>query len=93
MKKHTSKQLAVALHALGDPKRLKLLCALFKEPRSCVSELAAKTRGSVAITSHHLRALAQAGLLTPQRTGKQICYHLKNTPLVTDIKKLICTYH
>lgn len=92
MRRTAHQQLAKTLLAAGDPARLELLCAVFKNPDRCVSQLAMQTSGSVAITSHHLRALANAGLLQPVRTGKRICYKLRDNDLANDIKKLICKH-
>ena len=45
-----------------------------------VEEIAAEIDQSVANTSHHLRALARAGLLTTRREGTRIYYALRQRP-------------
>lgn len=84
--------LAQKLLTAGDPNRLKILCLIFRENKPCVSEIALKLSLSVAVTSHHLQALAQESLVEARRDGKRVCYALAESPFVADLKKLICKY-
>ena len=61
--------------ALSSGRRAELVDVLSQGERS-VEELAAEIDQSVANTSHHLRALAQAGLVTTRRDGTRIYYSL-----------------
>lgn len=61
--------------ALASGRRAELVDVLSQGPRS-VEALAAEIDQSVANTSHHLRAMARAGLLTTRRDGTRIIYSL-----------------
>lgn len=61
--------------ALGSPKRLELLDLLAQGERS-VDSLAATAGLSVTLTSAHLQALRQAGLLAVRRDGVKAYYRL-----------------
>lgn len=95
--KSTTKQnkiesLAHKFKLVGDPNRLKIICLILNDCDMCVSEIAKNLGLSVAITSHHLQALSKEGLLENSREGKNICYKLKKSDLVLDLKELICKY-
>ena len=61
--------------ALASGRRAEIVDVLAQGERS-VDELAAEIGQSVANTSHHLRAMARAGLLTTRRDGTRIFYAL-----------------
>ena len=61
--------------ALASGRRAEIVDVLAQGDRS-VEEIAAEIGQSVANTSHHLRALARAGLLTTRRDGTRIYYAL-----------------
>jgi rhodanese-related sulfurtransferase len=61
--------------ALSSGRRAELVDVLAQGERS-VDDLAAEIDQSVANTSHHLRALAQAGLVRTRREGTRIFYAL-----------------
>ena len=84
--------IAKVLRTAGDTSRLKILCAIFDEKNMCVSDIAKKLDMSVAIVSHHLKVMAETGLLEPVRDGKRICYVFPKKPFVSDLKGLICKY-
>ena len=86
------KNMVGILKAAGDEHRMKILCEIFEQRGLCVSELAEKFGLSVAITSHHLKAMEKGGLLFAVRSGKKICYKLSNKSIVEDLKKIICKY-
>ena len=60
------------LAALGDPIRLQLLSIISDEPTGevCACDLPAAVARSQPTVSHHLRVLAEAGLLRRQQRGK-----------------------
>jgi ArsR family transcriptional regulator len=73
-----AEELARGFHALGDPVRLRVLSMLADAPEGeiCVCEFIAplgKTQGTV---SHHLKILAEAGLVHGERRGKWVWYSL-----------------
>lgn len=61
--------------ALGNGRRAEIVDLLAQGERS-VEEVANEIDQSVANTSHHLRALAAAGLLQSRRDGQRIIYRL-----------------
>jgi rhodanese-related sulfurtransferase len=61
--------------ALASGRRAEIVDVLSQGERS-VDELAEEIGQSVANTSHHLRAMARAGLLTTRRDGTRIFYAL-----------------
>src|SRR5579864_4826237 len=61
--------------ALASGRRAEVVELLAQGERS-VDEIAAELGQTVANTSHHLRAMARAGLLTTRRDGTPIYYRL-----------------
>jgi rhodanese-related sulfurtransferase/DNA-binding transcriptional ArsR family regulator len=61
--------------ALANGRRTEIVDLLAQGERS-VDEIAEEIGQSVANTSHHLRAMARAGLLTTRRDGTRIFYRL-----------------
>ena len=61
--------------ALASGRRAEIVDLLDQGERS-VEEIAEEIGQSVANTSHHLRAMARAGLLTTRRNGTRIFYRL-----------------
>jgi DNA-binding transcriptional ArsR family regulator len=84
--------LASALQSVGDRRRLSVLCTVFARRSQCVSDIAARLHMSVALTSHHLRSLAAAGLVKPVRDGARVCYRVSSTPMARDLRRFICTH-
>ena len=67
--------LAEVAKALGSGRRAEIVDLLAQGERS-VEEVAGELGQSVANTSHHLRALARAGLVMTRRDGTRIHYRL-----------------
>ena len=63
--------------ALASGRRAEIVDVLAQGERS-VEEIATEIDQSVANTSHHLRALARAGLVTTRRDGTRIYYALSS---------------
>lgn len=61
--------------ALGSESRLGILHAIGQEPRT-VGALAEVRQLSQPLVSQHLRTLRQAGLVTSDRNGKEVIYHV-----------------
>lgn len=64
---------AATAKALSNGRRAEIVDLLAQAPRS-VEDIATQIEQSVANTSHHLRILAQAGLVRSQRNGVRIIY-------------------
>src|SRR5215467_5468737 len=61
--------------ALGSGRRCEIVDLLAQGERR-VDEIADEIEQSVANTSHHLRAMARAGMVTTRREGTRIYYRL-----------------
>ncbi|GAA1235055.1 ArsR/SmtB family transcription factor [Oryzihumus leptocrescens] len=70
--------LAVRLKALADPARLLLVDHLLSQPdyEACTCDLAPVVGLSEPTTSHHLKQLLTAGLVTKRRDGMNVHYRL-----------------
>ena len=66
-------ELAEMFRLMGDPSRLRIILACLCGP-TCVSDVAAVTRLSPSLVSHHLRLLRAARILRAERQGKQVFY-------------------
>jgi rhodanese-related sulfurtransferase len=66
---------AEVARALASGRRAEIVDLLAQGERS-VEEIAAELAQTVANTSHHLRAMARAGLLSTRRDGTRIYYRL-----------------
>ena len=80
-------ELAEMFRLMGDPSRLRIILACLDAP-TCVSDVAAHTRLSPSLVSHHLRLLRAARILRAVRQGKQVFYapadeHVRRT--ITDM--------
>lgn len=71
-------QLSRAFGALGDPVRLRILSMLASAPEGeiCVCEFVGPLGRSQGTVSHHLKILADAGLVHGERRGKWVWYSL-----------------
>src|SRR5690242_973613 len=69
--------LASVAQALGSGRRAEIVDVLAQGERS-VDELAGEIGQTVANTSHHLRAMARAGVVTTRRDGTRIFYSLSS---------------
>ena len=63
------------LGALAEPERLRIVQALMAGPKS-VGEVCRALGSPVANTSHHLRQLSAAGLVTGTKRGRFVVYAL-----------------
>jgi DNA-binding transcriptional ArsR family regulator len=67
--------------ALADPTRRSLLAAIADQPQVTATELAAELPISRQAVLKHLGALADAGLLDRERSGREVRYRLTPAPL------------
>ncbi|WP_285621812.1 metalloregulator ArsR/SmtB family transcription factor [Kineosporia sp. NBRC 101677] len=63
---------------LGHESRLRLLRLIGDRPRT-VGELADLTDMSQPLVSQHLRSLRHGGLVTAERSGKEVTYEIADT--------------
>lgn len=73
-----AERLARLLKAVADPARLQLLSLLKASPggEACVCDLTAPTGLSQPTVSHHLKVLAEAGLLNREQRGTWAWYSI-----------------
>tara|TARA_R110002167_G_scaffold366367_3_gene595473 strand:+ start:943 stop:1275 length:333 start_codon:yes stop_codon:yes gene_type:complete len=81
------KKLCPVFKLLGEPNRLRILCALGLECRP-VSDIVKATELSQTNVSFHLRLLREAGLVRPERRGSFVYYCLPDAELLEIINDL-----
>lgn len=74
--KRSERQTALALKALGEPRRLEILRVLRSGPRA-VGEVAAEIDVTQQAASQHLAVLDKAGLVEARREGTRRLYAIK----------------
>lgn len=72
----TDAQLAAMFRAAGHPVRLGILRRLSLEPETCACDFAEVFHVAQPTISQHLKVLREAGLVTSERRGTQICYSI-----------------
>ena len=78
-----------AMQILGDKTRFKMFKLLASDKELCVSEIANQLDISVSAVSQHFRNFEMIGLVEKERTGKKICYAIKqDDKLVDELIKL-----
>lgn len=83
-------ELARGFQALADPVRLRVLSMLAAAPKGevCVCDFVGPLGKSQPTVSHHLKILAEAGLVHGERRGKWVWYSLDRARL-TDLRAAI----
>lgn len=76
-----SENLAELFQLIGQPTRIQILLAI-GESEACVCHLEAVTGLRQAVISQHLMLLRKAGLVTPNRAGRNIFYRLTDSTLL-----------
>lgn len=73
-----AEELALGFNALADPVRLRVLSLLAAAPAGeiCVCDFIGPIGKSQGTISHHLKILAEAGLVHGERRGKWVWYSL-----------------
>jgi len=74
----SAQQLAGVFKALGDPTRVRLvsLIAAAEGAEACICDLTDPVGLTQPTVSHHMRLLAEAGLVTREQRGKWAYYRL-----------------
>jgi DNA-binding transcriptional ArsR family regulator len=67
--------------ALADPTRRALLAAIADQPAATATQLASELPISRQAVIKHLTALADAGLLDRERSGREVRYRMTPEPL------------
>src|SRR5215208_6944249 len=76
-------QMAAALRVIADPARLRLVSLLSSAERreSCVCDLTEPLGLSQPTVSHHLKVLADAGLVEREQRGRWAFFRVEAEPL------------
>ncbi|WP_084395357.1 ArsR/SmtB family transcription factor [Mycolicibacterium canariasense] len=79
----TAERLAAACKALADPARVKLLSliAASKNGEACICDLTAPLGLSQPTVSHHMKQLADGGLVNREQRGKWAYYRVETDAL------------
>jgi ArsR family transcriptional regulator len=80
-----AEQLAHRFKALGDPTRVRLLSliATYDEREACICDLTEPVGLSQPTVSHHMKQLADAGLVTREQRGKWAYYRIVDDALAS----------
>jgi ArsR family transcriptional regulator len=80
-----AEQLAHRFKALGDPTRVRLLSliAAYDEREACICDLTEPVGLSQPTVSHHMKQLADAGLVTREQRGKWAYYRIVDDALAS----------
>jgi ArsR family transcriptional regulator len=78
LERPAAEELAAAFKAIADPGRLRLLSYIAAQPgaEACVCHLVEPLGLAQPTVSHHLKVLAEAGLLERERRGTWMFYRL-----------------
>ena len=79
----SAEDLATLLKAVADATRLQILALLRSSPdcEACVCDIAEEVGVSQPTVSHHLRILAEAGIVESEKRGYWTWYSLRRTRL------------
>lgn len=79
-----AERLARIFKALGDPTRVRLLSlvAANADAEACICDLTDPVGLSQPTVSHHMKQLAEAGLVTREQRGKWAYYRVADAALV-----------
>lgn len=80
------------LRIIAHPVRLQILCNLLEEPMN-VSELMSQIDISQPVLSQHLAKLRMLNVLSCDRQGKQVFYHLADprfSDIIAAVKTVYC---
>jgi len=81
-------QMTVALRAIADSVRVRILYALTIEPL-CVCELSRLLQMSMPAVSHHLRILTTNGILKVRKEGSFAWYYIHDEPLTGTLLRVV----
>ena len=79
---------AELFRSLGDPTRVRIFW-LLSHREECVINIAALLEMSSPAVSHHLRSLAQSGLIESRRCGKEVYYKAGDTVQIKLLHEIV----
>lgn len=92
----SEKQLVLALKAVGDPTRIKILrllkqkgaCSIHKNEGLCARDIEEQVKLSQSTVSHHMAILSKAGLVTAEKLGLWVWYR-RNEKLLKQLGEAV----
>lgn len=82
-------RVSVILKAIGNPWRLRILCAL-SEGERCVGDLEAELGINQSALSQHLARLREVALVRTRRDAQRVMYRMES-PRLLEILDALCT--
>ena len=81
--RQAAEELATVFKALGDPTRVRLLSliAAHEDGEACICDLTGPVGLSQGTVSHHMKLLAEAGLVSREQRGKWAYYRVVDAAL------------
>jgi ArsR family transcriptional regulator len=76
LRRREATELAAGFAALADPARLRLLSLIAAQAEVCACELVGPVGKSQPTVSHHLKVLAEAGLVVGDKRGRWVWYRV-----------------
>lgn len=88
-----AEELSVRLKALADPTRLRLLSLMLANPglEACTCDLTEPLGLSQPTVTHHLRKMAAAGLIVPDRRVGSFTYYRVVTEALTGLAAVLAS--
>lgn len=83
-------ELARIFKALADPARVTILSMLLNAEEVCACDFSTTIAKTAATTSHHLRLLREAGLVTAEKRGTWVYYRVVPERLAAVRDALAC---
>jgi ArsR family transcriptional regulator, arsenate/arsenite/antimonite-responsive transcriptional repressor len=82
-------QTAAVFMALGDAHRQRILLSFDKHERLTITQIAAIAPLSRTAVTHHVRMLAQAGILCGEKQGREVLFHIDKKILKDTLQSVI----
>ena len=80
---------AAVFMALGDAHRQRILLTFDKHERLTITQIAAIAPLSRTAVTHHVRMLAQAGILCGEKQGREVFFHIEKKVLKDTLHSVI----
>ncbi len=88
MAKSTLPEVVAALRAIGDETRLRIVCALRRQPM-CVCQIVELAQLAPSTVSEHLAVLKAEGICTSRKEGRWIFYRLAEEHAVPGVPEVV----
>lgn len=84
-------QTAAVFMALGDAHRQRILLTFDKNERLTITQITAIAPLSRTAVTHHVRMLAQAGILCSEKQGREVFFHI-DKKILKDTLQTVVSY-